>query len=533
MLRDLVAGVDSSTQSCTIVARRLADGAVVAQARAPHPPTTPPRSEQWPEAWWSAFCNALTQLGRDVVARIGAISVGSQGHGLVLLDADDAALLRAKLWNDTEAAPDAETLLALRPAEDWARRTGSVPAPAMTVAKLAWVGRNHPDVLPRIHRFQLPANYLGYRLTGRSFTERGLATGSGIFDPYRNAWDFELAAVAVPGLDWAKVLPDVVASDAIGGEVGANLRSCNPEVLEELAGCVVGAGSGDNMTAALGMGVREGDVVLSLGTSGTAYGITKRVIVDPQGAINGFADAEGGFMPMVTTLNAAKVTDAVRRLLGVMPDEFDALALSEAATVGEVVLLPYLDGERTPNLPDATGSLLGLRSDVTRAQVARAAVDGVVCGLLEGVDVLASLGLPQDGRLIVTGGASASAAYRQAVADLSGRSVWGATAVEAAAEGAAIQAAAAWTGRPIREFVGAWAPELQLVADPHPALAERSREVRERHRALRAQLHGPQTAVRSASHSDVRLAAGPEGHVQAANGLGALRPQVEGVGQVV
>jgi xylulokinase len=519
-MRDLVAGVDSSTQSCTIVARRLTDGAVVAQARAPHPPTTPPRSEQWPEKWWAAFRNALTQLGRDVVARIGAISVGSQGHGLVLLDAGGSALLKAKLWNDTEAAPDAEALLALRPAEDWARRTGSIPAPAMTIAKLAWARRNHPDILPRIHRFQLPANYLGYRLTGRSFTERGLATGSGIFDPYRDAWDLELAAVAAPDLDWAAILPDVVASDAVGGEVKADLCSPGAEVLADIAGCVVAAGSGDNMTAALGMGVSEGDVVLSLGTSGTAYGVSKRPVADARGAINGFADAEDGFMPMVTTLNAAKVTDAVRRLLGVTPDEFDALALSEAATVGEVALLPYLDGERTPNLPEATGSLLGLRSDVTQAQVARAAVDGVVCGLLDGVDVLASLGLPQDGRLIVTGGASVSAAYRQAVADLSGRAVWAATAVEAAAEGAAIQAAAAWTARPIREFVEAWAPELQLVAEPDPALAERSREVRERHRALLARLHGPQAAPMAAPLAGLRPAEHGNGRVPPTGGSG-------------
>ena len=236
--------------------------------------------------------------------------------------------------------------------------------------------------------------------------------------------------------------------------------------LGPLAGAVVGAGTGDNMTAALGMAVRNGDTVISLGTSGTLYASTPQAVRDPSGAINGFADAAGGFMPMITTLNAAKVTDAFRRMLGVDVAAYDQLALDTPAGAGGVVLTPYLDGERTPNLPDATGTLRGLRSDVVPGQIARAAVEGVLCGLLEGGEMLKRHGVRDDGRLILTGGASRSKAYRQVLADLSGRPVWCCPLVETAAAGAGVQAAAALSGRTTAEVAEAWAPPLELVAEP-------------------------------------------------------------------
>lgn len=475
MARDLVAGIDSSTQSCTIMLRRLDDGSVVAEARAPHPPTTPPISEQDPQAWWSALRACLEQVSGHL-DRIAAISVGGQGHGLVMLDAGDRPLRKAKLWNDTQSAPDAEALLRHLPASEWADRTGSIPAPALTVAKLAWTERNHPGLVAQARRIMLPFDYLIYRLSGHAVTERGGSSGTGYFNPFVNRWEPDLASLAVPDIDWTGMLPEIIGSGDAAGVVGMRAG------LGALEGAVVGAGTGDNMTAALGMAIRAGDTIISLGTSGTIYGVTSSGVRDSSGAINGYADAAGAFLPMVTTLNAAKVTDTFRRLIGVGVEEFDRLALTAAAGAGGLTLVPYLDGERTPNLPHASGHLAGLRSDTSPAQVARAAVEGVLCGLLEGGTLLQRAGVADNGRLILTGGASRSKAYRQILADLTGRAVWTCPLVESAAGGAGVQAAAALTRVPVAEIADAWAPPLELVAEPDSESFDEAAGVRERYR---------------------------------------------------
>lgn len=480
MTRDLVAGIDSSTQSCTVLLRRLDDGAVVAEARAPHPRTSPPVSEQLPQAWWSALEACLGEL-HEHLPRIAAISVGAQGHGLVLLDADDQPLRPAKLWNDTESAPDAERLLVRKPADEWARRTGSVPAPALTISKLAWTERKYPGLVARARRVMLPFDYIVYRLSGHSVTERGGSSGTGYFNPFENCWDLELADLAVPLATWRSKLPEIVASDARAGLVR---ESAN---LGQLGSAVVGAGTGDNMTAALGLSLREGDTVISLGTSGTIYGRTNRGVRDASGAINGYADAAGAFLPMVTTLNAAKVTDAIRRLLDVSVAGFDELVLSAPAGSEGLVMVPYFDGERCPNLPEATGTLHGLRPAATRAGLARSAVEGVLCGLLEGGDFLASHGVAGDGRLILTGGAARSHGYRQVLADLTGRTVWICPLLETAAAGAAVQAAAALSNASILEIAAAWAPSLEVGAEPQSAALAASGAVRRAYRAAAAQ----------------------------------------------
>jgi xylulokinase len=487
MARDLVAGIDTSTQSCTVVLRRLEDGAAIAEARAPHPPTTPPVSEQNPQAWWSALQACLIEL-RGHLSRIAAISVGGQGHGLVLLDDKDQPVRPAKLWNDTESAPDAKRLLTLLPANEWVRRTGSAPAPALTVSKLAWTERNHPGLIAGARRVMLPSDYLVYRLSGRAVTERGGSSGTGYFNPFSNQWDLDLADLAVPGVDWATKLPTLIPSDAQAGRVRDDAD------LGGLAGAVVGAGSGDNTCAALGISVREGDTVISLGTSGTIYGLSKVGVYDLSGAINGYADATGAFLPMVTTLNAAKVTDAFRRLLDVSVKEFDNLALSAPPGANGLVLVPYLDGERSPNLPDARGSLHGLRTVTTRACFARAAIEGVLCGLLEGGEILARCGVESNGRLILTGGAARSRSYRQVLADLTGRTVLVSPTTETAAAGAAVQAAAALTSSPMAEIATDWAPALEIAAEPDRAAVGASNAVRHAYReAAEEALRGRQT----------------------------------------
>ncbi|MBM7046958.1 MULTISPECIES: xylulokinase [Rhizobium] len=476
MPRDLVAGIDSSTQSCTVVLRRLEDGAAIAEARKPHPPTTPPRSEQAPEAWWQALLSALGELSR-FLPRVAAVSVGGQGHGLVMIGPDGLPLRDAKLWNDTEAASDAVRLRNRLSPKSWAARTGSIPAPALTISKLAWTERVFPGLVAKARHIMLPSDYLLFRLSGRTATERGVSSGTGYFDPFRNEWDYALAELAAPGVDWERVLPDIIGSSDASGSV-QRIKG-----LEALQGAVVGAGSGDNMTAALGMGIRQGDVVISFGTSGTIYGRTPIGIKDETGAINGYADATDAFLPMVTTLNSAKVTDAFRRILRASTEEFDTLALATEPGARGVVLVPYLDGERTPDLPNATGVLAGIRSDVEPGQIARAAIEGVICGLLEGGDLLASQGLETGGRLIVTGGASRSRAYRQILADLTGKPVWTCDLPEAAAAGAAVQAAAAASGRSTSLVAEEWEPRYEIVAEPRERDVARMEEVRGAYRA--------------------------------------------------
>ncbi|MEM1332705.1 MAG: xylulokinase [Actinomycetota bacterium] len=437
----VVLGVDSSTQSVKVEARRLESGEVVATAVASHPPTTPPVSEQDPVAWWDALVSAVGQLGmlrRDVAA----MSVAGQQHGLVLLDEHDAPVRLAKLWNDTTSAPQSERLIDRFGAADWARRVGSIPVPSFTITKLAWVAEHEPAALAAATRVALPHDYLTLRLTGRHVTDRGDASGTGWYDASTDRVDLGLLDAVLPGVGatagaGAPRLPTVLGpTDSVG-----RLTSAAADELGLPAEVEVAVGSGDNMGAALGLGLRPGDVAISLGTSGTAFAVSETATHDASGAVAGFADATGRFLPLVCTLNATKVTDTVAGWLGCDLDELARLALSARPDPGEVSLLPYFDGERTPNLPDATGELVGLRNSTTRAQLALAAYDGVLRGLFAGVDALRDAGVVLDGRVFLIGGGARSAAFRYRAADLLGRDVVVPDADHAVATGAAAQAA--------------------------------------------------------------------------------------------
>ena len=307
-----------------------------------------------------------------------ALAVGAQQHGLVVLDHRGDVLRPAKLWNDTESAQDAEELLRELAGgrTAWAAACGSVPLPAFTVTKLRWLRRCEPEVLRRTAAVMLPHDWLTFRLTGKRVTDRGDASGTGYWSPAESRYRVDLLEDLIdPALDWDAALPEVLSPRSAAGDWSGT-------------GALVGPGTGDNMAAALGLGLRPGDLALSLGTSGTAFMVSEQPSADPSGTVAGFADATGRYLPLVCTLNATKVTDAVRRLLGVDQERFDQLALEADAGASGLVLVPHFDGERTPNRPAATGTLTGIRSDVTPAQLARAAVEGVVCNLLEGADAL-------------------------------------------------------------------------------------------------------------------------------------------------
>ena len=454
----VVLGIDSSTQSCKVERRDAESGALLGEGRAPHPPTTPPRSEQDPAAWWDALQLAAGAAGaRDV----DAVSVAGQQHGMVVLDDGGAVVRPAKLWNDTESAEDAAWLVKqLGGPEAWVAACGSVPLAAFTIAKLSWLHRSEPDAWARFARVCLPHDWLTLRLAGEFVTDRGDASGTGYFNPAEEQYRLDLLAVVDGALDWTARLPRVLGPGAPAGVTNEFGREA-----------IVAAGTGDNMAAALGIGLGAGDVVVSIGTSGTVFAVSEAPTADATGAVASFADATGRFLPLVCTLNATKVTDAVARLLGVDAAGLDALALAahDAGAGDDVrapVVVPYFDGERVPNRPDATGVVAGLRSDVTREDFASAAFRGVVCGLLDGLDALAAAGVPTSGRLLFVGGGARSAAYRRTLADLAGRPVLVPDATEHVAAGACVQAAATLLGVSPREVAGAWGLGAGAIVEP-------------------------------------------------------------------
>lgn len=439
----LVAGVDSSTQSCKVVVRDLVTGAVVRTGRAPHPPGT----EVHPDAWWDALQVAIADAGG--LLDVAAVSIGGQQHGMVVLDADGRVVRPALLWNDTRSAGAAAALIAEFGADELARRTGSVPVASFTATKLRWLRDAEPEAAARVAAVALPHDWLTWRLRGygpagasrlgavleQLTTDRSDASGTSYWSPATGEYDRELLVAAL-GHD--AVLPTVLAPDGRAGET--------VDLAGVPAGIAVGVGAGDNAAAALGLGAVPGDVAVSIGTSGTVFAVTQRPIADPTGTVAGFADASGASLPLVATLNAARVLDAIAGLLDVDHDELGRLALQAEPGAGGAVLHPYFEGERTPNLPDATASLTGLTlASTTRPNLARAAIEGMLCGLADGLDAIRGHGV-EARRLLLVGGAAQNPAVATIAAQVFDASVEVPTPGEYVALGASVQAAWTLTG---------------------------------------------------------------------------------------
>jgi xylulokinase len=474
----LVAGVDSSTKSTKVVIVDSEDGTIVASATSRHPSTSPPRSEQDPMTWWRALSKAWSACG-PITRSVRAVSIAAQQHGLVALDGDGEAVHPAKLWNDSESAPQSETLTAQLGAEEWARRCGSVLGPSFTITKLAWLRDTKPEAFAAVRRVLLPHEWLTWQLLGRparAVGDRGDASGTGWWSPSSGAVDEALLAMAGGRLEW---LPEILGPGDVAGPAVTMVR-----------GAVVGPGTGDNMGAALALGLTPGDLAISFGTSGTVFTSSSTPTSDIQGEVAGFADAAGRFLPLVCTLNATKVTEWAVGLAGAKTSDLDRIGALAPPGANGVVLVPYLDGERTPLLPNATGTLSGLRTTTTIADVVRASVEGVVSGLLSGVDALERCGVDVDGRLLAVGGGARSALYRQVLADLSSRQILTLDpAVDRVAVGAAAQAAAAVSGTSPDLVGAAWAANEKVVVVTDPKIdTMRSAELRDRYRSL-AQRH--------------------------------------------
>ncbi|GAU69091.1 putative xylulokinase [Streptomyces sp. NBRC 110611] len=419
----LVVGVDSSTQSTKALGVDAETGAVIARGQAPHPVSGGEAKETDPRQWWRALGEALARCG-DAVRQVSAVSVAGQQHGLVVLDTAGTPVRPAMLWNDVRPAPQSERLIAeLGGPQAWAERIGSVPRPAFTVAKWAWLRANEPAAADATAAVRLPHDYLTERLTGEAVTDRGDASGTGWWASATESYDTEVLAHV--GLGPA-ALPPVARPGEAAGTVHA-------DELPLPKGALVAAGTGDNMAAALGLGLRPGQPVLSLGTSGTVYAVSTLRPADPTGTVAGFADARGDWLPLACTLNCTLAVDRVAALLGRDREAVEA--------GGAVVMLPFLDGERTPNLPRASGLVHGLRHDTTAGQVLQAAYDGAVFALLEALERVLDEGAPADAPLLLIGGGARGTAWRETVRRLSGRPVVVPGAQELVALGAAAQAA--------------------------------------------------------------------------------------------
>jgi xylulokinase len=433
----LVAGVDSSTQSCKVVVRDLETGTVVRTGRASHPDGT----EVDPNLWWDALLAAIADAGG--LDDVAAVSIGGQQHGMVVLDHSGTVIRPALLWNDTRSAQAALDLIAEVGAADLARRTGSVPVASFTVTKLRWLADAEPENAAKVAAVALPHDWLTWRLRGFGpgnpvlaalTTDRSDASGTCYFNPVTNEYDLDLLARALRRNSAAlPILPKILGPGDTAGTVEGSTT-------------IVGVGAGDNAGAALGLGASDGDVAVSIGTSGTVFAVTDTPSQDPTGTVAGFADAAGGYLPLIATLNAARVLDAVSRLLGVDHDGLGRLALGAEPGSGGAVLHPYFEGERTPNLPNATATLSGLTlASTSRANLARAAIEGMLCGLADGLDAVLAQGVVAR-RLLLIGGAAQNNAVSTIAAQVFDVPVEVPEPAEYVALGAAVQAAWALTG---------------------------------------------------------------------------------------
>ena len=440
--RPFVAGVDSSTQSCKVVICDPASGRIIREGRASHPEG----SEVSPQAWWDAFREAVRAAGG--LDDVWALSVGGQQHGMVCLDSQGEVIRPALLWNDTRSAGAAEELICERGDGDrergarwWAQATGLVPVASFTVTKLRWLADNEPENARKIAAVCLPHDWLSWRIRGGFeavgleglCTDRSDASGTGYMDRADAVYRREILAQALRiSLEEAEgiILPKICEPmEAMG---------CG-DLAQGWGEIAIGPGCGDNAGAALGVGLGVGQALLSLGTSGVVAVVSETPVEDPSGQVAGFADASGHWLPLACTLNASRILDAVGAMSGLSYEELDEAALS-VPDAGGLRLVPYFEGERTPNLPDATARLEGMTlKNSTRAHLARAGVEGLLAHMRFALECVRELGVPIE-KVLVVGGGARSRAVQSLAAEFLGVPVEFPEAAEYVALGAARQA---------------------------------------------------------------------------------------------
>ena len=471
----LVAGIDCSTQATKALVVDVDTGDIVALGKAAHVVSgSGGARESDPDHWWTALRDALARTGR--ATDLGAISVAGQQHGLVVLDSTGSPLRPAKLWNDTESAPDAEALIdGLGGREWWADRIGLVPVASFTATKWAWLRRVEPQVAAATAAVRLPHDFLTERLCGHGATDRGDVSGTAWWSTATEDYVPEVLDHPLLRLD-PTLLPSVLGP----GRAAGSVQSEAAEFLGVPTGIPVGPGTGDNAGAAVGLGLEAGTPVISLGTSGTAFMVSESRSADPTGTVAGFADASGRFLPLAATLNCTLAVDRVAGWLGL-----DREAVAARTTT---VVLPFFDGERTPNLPNAAASITGLRHSTQPEEILLAAYEGAALGLLDALDVIDehSSGIAPDAPVVLVGGGARGTAWRNVVQRLSGRAIYIPEAQELVALGAAAQAASVLTGEGPEVVARAWNTSRGLTFEA----MTKDDETRERITRVREELAG-------------------------------------------
>ena len=475
----IVAGIDSSTLRTRIVACDADTGAVLRSGKAPHPASEASEArstEADPQSWLHSLGDAAAG---GLLEGVRAIGVSAQQHSMIGLDAGGVLVRPALLWTDPRSSGAAAALVdALGGPAAWTEAIGAVPAATYTIAKLRWLAEFEPAHARRIAEVLLPHDWLVWQLLGhpqRRTTDRGDASGTGYWSPITGEYRQDLIKLAL-GHELMR-LPEVLAPAEPAGHT--------PE------GLLISAGTGDNMAAALGLGLGPGDAVVSLGSSGTIFALHDQPVVDPSGTVSSFADATGHHLPMVGTLNAAGVLRATAHLLGRDLEGLSELALHSSPGAYGVVLLPYLDGERTPKLPHAAGSLTGLRAEsMTPEHLARAAVEGMLCNIADALDTLRAKGVAVR-RVVLLGAVGRLPAVRVIAPLVFDIPVVIPPPGDYAARGAARQAAWALAGTaepPHWEL-----PEVTVI-EPDPGQPF-GKAVRQQYGAVRDQVH-PELAER-------------------------------------
>jgi xylulokinase len=452
----LVAGVDCSTQSTKVLVVDQDDGRLVAAGAASHPVEgTGGARETDPAEWEASLAEALDKTGR--AAEVTAISIGGQQHGLVVLDEAGRPLRKAPLWNDTRGAADAARLVEeFGGPYECAKRVGSVLTSSFTVAHWAWLRRTEPDIAGAVRRVMLPHDYLTYRLSGGHFTDRSDVSGTGWWSPATESYD--AGVLALPSVDLPEAyLPGVLGPEGSAGEVG-------PAASAQFGlarGTAVACGAGDNAAAALALSLQPGEAGVSLGTSGTVFAPGAAPSVDPTGTVAGFAGADGRYLPLACTLNATVAIDQISEWLG--------LGRDDVVPSGQVVFLPWLGGERTPNVPLATGAVAGMRYETDKRSVLQAAYEGLVATLLEATALLDGWAAQsREAPLLLIGGGARGRTWQETVRRLSGRPLLVVEAGELVAYGAAVQAAALASGKAVVDVARDWQVRRGTLFDPVP-----------------------------------------------------------------
>jgi len=435
-------GIDSGTQSTKTILLDAASGEIVASASKQYElieGLPAGHKEQHPDDWIAAVREtikaALDKSGVDR-ASVRGIGVSGQQHGFVALDANDQVVRAAKLWCDTSTSPECEEIIAaLGGLDKTIEAVGNGVPAGFTASKILWLKKHEPENYARLRWVLLPHDYINFWLTGRKTMECGDASGTALLDVRHRRWSQAAINAIDPRVN--EMLPPLIASDEIAGTL-------RPELAVEFGlsdKVIVSSGGGDNMMGAIGTGnVRAGVVTVSLGTSGTIYACSEHPVVDPRGEVAAFCDSTGRWLPLVCTMNVTVATEMVRERFDLSHDELSKAAAATPAGNNGLMLIPFFEGERTPNAPDGTGVYFGLRDKTfSIGHFARAAMEGTTLGLNYGLNRLRELGIaPREIR--ATGGGSKSAVWRQILADVFNAEVVCVANEEGAAVGAAVQA---------------------------------------------------------------------------------------------